>query len=393
MHNMPPRSAPKPKKGKKALKKKIIETRSTGKEPAAKATTVKTVQTDIKYVTYCVKLSTLPDGSRRWNDEPQLSLGLVAAITDNPDIKQGLFPSPGGNVSTAKGGGTKKITWQWQLAEIIFKDHKKYGAELRKALDDSGLQKAWAEKIKNRLKTYEPQFSLLFHKAISDTLSRMTQTTQKHIEALGKTGAGISRVEEIDLSKDNRFMTQWKLTAVQCPYFFEMRELIGEHPNLIRTGIGNSTSDIDLDILQDPSEAAADAVDAADPGDDDADVSEGPVDLTDGDRSTSEGVLYDSLSKELDTTDDDEADLVPPPSTKDDKPKATLKRKAASSDVPSSSYSGHSSPMTFADPADFPNNFHTGYGDVHQQMTYPQVNITANSGDDMGDDMYVEEGI
>ncbi|KJA22275.1 hypothetical protein HYPSUDRAFT_109804, partial [Hypholoma sublateritium FD-334 SS-4] len=57
-----------------------------------------------------------------WNSD-NLSEQLIAAITDDPDIKQGLFPSPGANVSTTKGGGKRKSFWQRKLAEILFAEH------------------------------------------------------------------------------------------------------------------------------------------------------------------------------------------------------------------------------------------------------------------------------
>ena len=42
-----------------------------------------------------------------WKDQ-DLAWQLINAIRDDPIIKQGLFPSPGGNVSTTKGGGLSK---------------------------------------------------------------------------------------------------------------------------------------------------------------------------------------------------------------------------------------------------------------------------------------------
>jgi hypothetical protein len=60
---------------------------------------------------------------------------LLSALTDDPVIKQGLFPGQGGNVSTAQGGGKKKIDHQYQLAKAIFGDHKKYGQLFRLATE------------------------------------------------------------------------------------------------------------------------------------------------------------------------------------------------------------------------------------------------------------------
>lgn len=34
-----------------------------------------------------------------------------------------------------------------------------------------------------------------------------------------------------------------------CPWFFEMHELTGEHPNVVPAGLGNISSDIDMRLL------------------------------------------------------------------------------------------------------------------------------------------------
>jgi hypothetical protein len=57
---------------------------------------------------------------------PNLMWSLIAAITDNITIKQGLFPSPGANVSTSKGGGKLKTDHQYALAVTLFSKHPKY---------------------------------------------------------------------------------------------------------------------------------------------------------------------------------------------------------------------------------------------------------------------------
>jgi hypothetical protein len=74
------------------------------------------------------------------------------AITDNDSIKQGLFPACGANVSTAKGGGKKKIDHQYDLAKALFAlaDHEKYH-EAFAAAQDSKQKNVWAMKVKNCL--------------------------------------------------------------------------------------------------------------------------------------------------------------------------------------------------------------------------------------------------
>ena len=94
---------------------------------------------------------------RSWSDQT-LSQSLITAITDDPDIKQGLFPPPGPNASSAKGGGKKKILWQWKIAVAIFKDHPLYSTAFATAYNCTDpklklkLQTSWGEKIKNHVK-------------------------------------------------------------------------------------------------------------------------------------------------------------------------------------------------------------------------------------------------
>jgi hypothetical protein len=84
-----------------------------------------------------------------WSDV-DLTWELITAITDNDTIKQGLFPGRGGNVSTAKGGGKKKIDHQYKLAKALFSDHEKYRDAFSLA-KDAKEKNQWAMRIKNRL--------------------------------------------------------------------------------------------------------------------------------------------------------------------------------------------------------------------------------------------------
>lgn len=85
-------------------------------------------------------------------------MALLGHIHDDNDIKQGLFPSPGGNVSTAKGGGKLKIYWHWKLAILTFGSIPVYGQSIEQATKGNpktvkALRAAWTNKIKNRLVT------------------------------------------------------------------------------------------------------------------------------------------------------------------------------------------------------------------------------------------------
>jgi hypothetical protein len=100
-----------------------------------------------------------------WSDV-NLSWKLVNAITEDVNIKNGLFPPPGSNASTQNGGGKKKIEWCWKLAEILFKDDPTYRNNFSEVIEANQpqnkvskagksratkLRNEWAEKIKNRL--------------------------------------------------------------------------------------------------------------------------------------------------------------------------------------------------------------------------------------------------
>ncbi|KAF9470695.1 hypothetical protein BDN70DRAFT_939499 [Pholiota conissans] len=59
-----------------------------------------------------------------WDNE--LSTALINAITNDSNIKQGLYPSPGGFMVSLNSGGKKKPVLQWKLAIVLFKDHPEY---------------------------------------------------------------------------------------------------------------------------------------------------------------------------------------------------------------------------------------------------------------------------
>ncbi|KAG2044172.1 hypothetical protein BDR03DRAFT_977135 [Suillus americanus] len=95
----------------------------------------------------------------------------------------------------------------------------------------------------------------------------MTVNTLKYIEVMGATGAGIKKRSDVDKSHQTQFVTKWstylfvtptqlkinlcKMVEIEgaCPYFFEMRELIGQHPNNIPVGLGNNDTDIDVSAI------------------------------------------------------------------------------------------------------------------------------------------------
>ena len=87
-------------------------------------------------------------------DDQKLSWSLITAITDNPTIKQGLFPSPGANLSSPKGGGKLKTEYHQQLCDDLFTQHPEYLAAWLavKNAKGKGAAKKWAT-CGNKIKT------------------------------------------------------------------------------------------------------------------------------------------------------------------------------------------------------------------------------------------------
>lgn len=109
-----------------------------------------------------------------------------------------------------------------------------------------------------------------------------------------------------------------------CPWFFKMRQLIGERPNLVPVGLGDSGTDIDLSVLaaDGPASSEADRLvgtvlddDVVNPSSD----SEFPLDVDDTATSSADHDVNDSSYPASNSH------QSPPPATEQRK-----KRKAAS---------------------------------------------------------------
>ncbi|KAG0698762.1 hypothetical protein DFH29DRAFT_877759 [Suillus ampliporus] len=150
-----------------------------------------------------------------WTEE--LTFQMLTEITEDEDIKQGLFPVPGLN---PRNQGVPKTHWHWVLCKKLFSYHKDYKSRFE-VLWDKGTPKqkeAWHMKIKNRLKwcQYQKEWSTYL----------FVMPTQLKIN--------LRKIVEIEGA---------------CPYFFEMRELIGQHPNNIPVGLSNNDTDIDVSAI------------------------------------------------------------------------------------------------------------------------------------------------
>ncbi|KAJ7239514.1 hypothetical protein C8J57DRAFT_1727348 [Mycena rebaudengoi] len=175
-----------------------------------------------------------PSGKKKppevdWKD-PQLSVELLALITQDKKIKQALYPPCGPNASTSNGGGEHKVQAQWNLCVKLLGSLPKY-ADAIAAVDSAKDRTGFANKIKNRLSTMAK--TTRSHNNEMGQLAQASNVPQKLIPAL-QTLSRPSGVPEINDS---------------CPWFFEMRDLIGECPSLVPVGLGHSNTDIDNNVL------------------------------------------------------------------------------------------------------------------------------------------------
>ena len=90
---------------------------------------------------------------------------LVNGIGDNEEIKQGLYPSSGGNASLSKGGSKTKADYHWALAEYIFESEPDYRQAIQDASKDNaaGERWIWGLKVKNRVQRYAGYSFVLNH--------------------------------------------------------------------------------------------------------------------------------------------------------------------------------------------------------------------------------------
>ncbi|KAF8155850.1 hypothetical protein B0H34DRAFT_675962 [Crassisporium funariophilum] len=135
-----------------------------------------------------------------------LSEMLVPAISKSMEIKQGLYPLPRCKFIDSKGG--------WAEENCLAVETGSLNPPQKQTA--SKAQAPWVDKIKNRLKT--------------TTISRMSTIVRGHMETLGKTG-------EAEVNAN-------------CPWFFEMCNIIAERPNLVPTSISHSSSSINMSVLQ-----------------------------------------------------------------------------------------------------------------------------------------------
>ncbi|KAJ7815341.1 hypothetical protein B0H14DRAFT_3746044 [Mycena olivaceomarginata] len=134
----------------------------------------------------------------------------------------------------------RQQTFRWEEEERVsvparqdpFAAHPKFKEAFAQA-KTAKEKKPWYLKIKNRIDT-------------------LIKKARGQIEEMGQTGAGIGSEE--DIQPGTVFTTKWAhaakdLIKEDSPWFFHMRSLVGERPNLVHAGLGNNDSEVDMSIL------------------------------------------------------------------------------------------------------------------------------------------------
>ena len=66
---------------------------------------------------------------------------------------------------------------------------------------------------------------------------------------MGSTGEGIQHADKIDMSLNTSLTSAWSRVKEEFPWFFQMQELEAERLNRVPTGLGNSQTEIDIDLI------------------------------------------------------------------------------------------------------------------------------------------------
>lgn len=138
---------------------------------------------------------------------------LINGIGDNEDIKNGLYPLPGGNTSLSKGGSKPKAEYHWALAFHIFENDIEYGEMITAAAKVAKQRAVWGLKVKNKLSRYVSTQLMVFHKfqrTLNPFVTLSLQTRIRDIiNEMGETGAGLTAEDQVDLSINSTVTSVW----------------------------------------------------------------------------------------------------------------------------------------------------------------------------------------
>ncbi|KDQ61646.1 hypothetical protein JAAARDRAFT_45212 [Jaapia argillacea MUCL 33604] len=120
------------------------------------------------------------------------------------------------DTSTSKGARKRKNKFYWAICLALFRDHLEYGLVFN-AVATSGQaidKRKWMDKIKNCL--------------------RNGTMTCNFTAKLGTTGEGIKKEE---IWADSKIANIWDKNEASIPWYWDMRDLISERPNLTPVGL------------------------------------------------------------------------------------------------------------------------------------------------------------
>jgi hypothetical protein len=177
----------------------------------------------------------------KWADnDQQLTYYLLETVMQNEDLRKGLWPGKHEKISQDKKGITK-IKHLENLAVLLLQDNPELGKHVT---TDKG-RKHYARMMKNRVYT-------------------MTTTFKDAIRDLGCTGGGTRNEEDLDNPES---LDNWEDVQAKCPWYLEMRAIVGDRFDDVLEAITNGGEEVDIDLMRGSrkkSKAAANPVDASD---------------------------------------------------------------------------------------------------------------------------------
>ncbi|KAG6883640.1 hypothetical protein C0992_008238 [Termitomyces sp. T32_za158] len=183
------------------------------------------------------------NGSNIKGPEIKFTWKLLAAITNDEKIKNGLYPPPGSNASMKDGGGMTKIEWHWRTAVAMFCNDEELGEQFKIAYK--------ANKPENKKGCEAKKLATTLCQKCTDKikahLQNMKEKVQDYTKEMGETGAGLNYEEEV--LDGTPLHNKWMAIKAADPWFFDMKRLLAERPNSKPVGLGNSETPIDLGVL------------------------------------------------------------------------------------------------------------------------------------------------
>ncbi|KAI0084435.1 hypothetical protein BDY19DRAFT_997653 [Irpex rosettiformis] len=119
-----------------------------------------------------------------------------------------------------------------ELAEIVFRDHPRYGPAYHA---DECDQKKWATKVKKRCE-------------------KLILEARKHIHEMERAGPGITSLDEIDFERETPFTTLARKVLAECPWYFQVKAIHDEARGGPPGGfqVGNSRTPLEETVLSQP---------------------------------------------------------------------------------------------------------------------------------------------